>query len=71
MRAFVAFEALRVPAGTHEITLDYQPLSLRIGALVSAASGVAILALLLISRRRRGTTVVREAQSDLVCAPDE
>jgi hypothetical protein len=65
MRAFVAFEALRVPAGTHEITLVYQPLMIRIGALVSATSGVAILALLLISRRRRGTTAVREAPSDL------
>jgi hypothetical protein len=70
-RAFVAFEALRVPAGTHEITLVYQPLSIRIGALVSAASGVAILALLLISRRRRGTTAVREAPSDLAYAPHD
>jgi hypothetical protein len=55
-RAFVAFEALPVPAGTHEISLEYRPLSIRIGALVSAASGVAILALLMTSRRRRGTS---------------
>jgi hypothetical protein len=56
MRAFVAFEALRVPAGTHEITLDYQPPLLRIGALLSGASGIAILVLLVVSGRRRVAT---------------
>jgi hypothetical protein len=70
-RAFVAFEALRVPAGTHEITLVYQPLMIRIGALVSAASGVAILAILLMSRRRRETTAVRGSPSDLAYAPHD
>jgi hypothetical protein len=53
VRAFVAFEALRMPAGAHEITLAYEPPSLRIGAILSGASGIAILALLVVSRRRR------------------
>jgi hypothetical protein len=56
MRAFVAFEALRVPAGTFDITLTYEPLTIRIGGLMSTASAVALLALLVISRRRRGAT---------------
>jgi hypothetical protein len=53
MRAFVAFEALRVPAGTHRIDLAYRPPTIRIGALVSTASGAVILALPVIARRRR------------------
>jgi uncharacterized membrane protein YfhO len=39
MRAFVAFEALRAPAGTHRIILAYRPTTIRVGALVSSASG--------------------------------
>ena len=42
-----------VPAGTHTVTLHYAPLSWRIGWLVSLVSLVAIVAAMIVGRRRR------------------
>jgi hypothetical protein len=44
-RADVAFQAVRVPAGTHTVVLDYRPASVTDGALLSEASLVGSLVL--------------------------
>jgi hypothetical protein len=53
MRADYLFRGVIVPAGTSIVDFDYEPLSFRIGASVSGASLIAIVALPLITRRRR------------------
>ena len=52
MRANLAFRAVPVPAGACEVIFRYDPLSLKIGALVSAAN-LAVVAVLLAWRGRR------------------
>jgi len=47
-RAFVAFEAVEVPAGEHEIVFEYRPRSIRAGAIVSLGC---LIALVVLSRR--------------------
>ncbi len=51
-RADVAFQAVYVPAGTHRVTLDYQPGSVRLGAAVTGLSILALAALLVPYRCR-------------------
>jgi uncharacterized membrane protein YfhO len=52
-RANVAFRAVAVPAGTHEVVLRYAPSAVRRGLLVSALSGVLAVALLMATRGMR------------------
>jgi len=53
LRADYAFRAIAVPAGESQVELRYQPLSLRLGALVSAVSGLVLIALAVSGRRWR------------------
>jgi hypothetical protein len=50
VRANVMFRAVRVPAGSHEITFAYEPATVRNGCLVSGAA-VLLAALLAVPRR--------------------
>lgn len=52
LRANLAFRAVEVPAGTHEIHHRYEPVSVRLGLLVSAASALAIVGLAVAGRYR-------------------
>jgi Bacterial membrane protein YfhO len=52
-RANVAFRAVAVPAGTHEVVLRYAPSAVRRGLLVSGLSGVLAVALLMATRGMR------------------
>lgn len=47
VRADLAFLALAVPSGQHNVVLSYEPRSLRIGAVVSAASFLVLVGLAL------------------------
>lgn len=51
LRANYAFRAVRVPAGESTVTFTYRPASVRVGALVSAATSVVMVALALYARR--------------------
>jgi MYXO-CTERM domain-containing protein len=44
---------LAVPAGSHEVVLDYDDPSVRVGAAISAAAALVSLGLLVAGRRRR------------------
>jgi len=44
LRANVAFRAVPVPAGRHEVELRYRPRSLILGLLVTAVTGLSALA---------------------------
>jgi uncharacterized membrane protein YfhO len=59
-RANVAFSAVPVGAGTSDIVLSYDPLSVRLGVLISLVSGVGLLvcAGLLVRLRRLATTML-------------
>ena len=52
LHANVAFSALAVPAGTHDVTRTYRPTSLLVGALLSAAT-IAVLVVWAFTARRR------------------
>jgi hypothetical protein len=54
MRAYGAFTAVAVPAGEHTINLVYNPLSYRVGAIISLFTwaALAILGLVLLARNR-------------------
>jgi hypothetical protein len=52
LRANVAFRAVAVPAGTHDVTLVYRPARLRLGLGLSGLSIAATLAVLGLLRRR-------------------
>jgi hypothetical protein len=54
LRADGVFRAVALPAGSHRVVFRYQPLSVRIGAVVSAAALVAIAALARRGRPERG-----------------
>jgi hypothetical protein len=47
-RADYVFRGVAVPAGDHQVRFDFQPVSLRIGRMISAASLAAVLVLSLI-----------------------
>lgn len=51
-RANFAVRAISVPAGRHVVRFEYRPLSVRVGALLSAVTGVALLAVFLPTRKR-------------------
>jgi hypothetical protein len=53
LRGNVAFRAVPLPSGTHEVTLAYRPGGLVAGLAVSAASILAACALLAVAARRR------------------
>jgi hypothetical protein len=53
LRANYAFAAVRVPAGSHTLELEYDPLSFRAGAAVSLGALALVGALLVLARRRR------------------
>ncbi len=55
LRAYTALSAVAVPAGQHQIELHYDPLSYRIGAILSLLTwlGLAILGLFVMVRSRR------------------
>ncbi|MEW6270959.1 MAG: YfhO family protein [Thermodesulfobacteriota bacterium] len=53
LRADYAFRAVALPAGTHRVVFRYQPASLRIGAAISAAALVAMVAVVAAGRSRR------------------
>ncbi len=57
LRAYGALTAIPVPAGTHEIVLQYDPLIYRIGALLSLVSwlGVSILGVIWFVRQYRAS----------------
>ena len=59
-RANLLFRAVRVPAGDHVVEFRYEPWSVRLGAIVSGASIVATMALLLVIGvwQRRGRSVL-------------
>ncbi len=50
-RADHAFRAIRVPKGEHRVRMSYRPVSLMIGALVSLAAVITVLAGIIMSRR--------------------
>jgi len=52
LRANVAFRAVAVPAGTHEVEMRYVPRAVRLGVLVSGLSSALLLAVLVAPRRR-------------------
>jgi hypothetical protein len=57
-RADVAFQAVRVPAGTHTVELRYEPSSVRNGTVISVVSLVVLLGLLaltVLDHRRSAT----------------
>lgn len=54
-RAYGALMAVEIPAGDHILALTYRPLSVMIGAIISAATWAALL-IWLISRRFRAST---------------
>jgi len=53
-RANVAFRAVYVPAGTHVVTFRYEPRSVVIGLVVTIASLILILVMMILSRVRAG-----------------
>jgi hypothetical protein len=55
LRADFALRAVPVPAGRHVVTFEYRPLSLRLGAFLSAASLAGLVAAALLDRRRAQT----------------
>ena len=52
-RADYLLRAVRVPAGHHSVLFRYAPMSFRVGASVSAASGLFAFGLLRLGRRNR------------------
>lgn len=56
VRAYYALRGVAVPAGRHHVRFAYEPASLRIGLLVSAAAVVAWIGLVLVAARRRATS---------------
>jgi hypothetical protein len=54
MRAYGAFAAVAVPAGEHTVRLVYNPLSYRVGAIISLFTwaAIGILGLVLLARKR-------------------
>ena len=53
-RANVAFRAVYVPAGTHVVTFRYEPRSVAIGLIITIASLILILVMMILSRLRAG-----------------
>jgi hypothetical protein len=51
-RADVLFRAVKVPQGQHRIELRYDPLSFKIGSIVSLGAWMILIALLVITRKR-------------------
>jgi hypothetical protein len=52
-RANYAYRALRLDAGAHEVVFRYRPLSVRVGAWISALSGLGVLAAAVSSWKKR------------------
>ena len=52
--ANVAFRAVKVPAGRHEVSFTYRPASVRIGELLSAIAALAIALLVFVPTARSG-----------------
>ncbi len=61
-RANMAFRAVIVPAGKHTVTMHYEPLSLRVGALISG--GAVLIWILLLIGGVRLAAVARGGQHD-------
>lgn len=55
LRANLLFQAVPVPAGSHEVVFQFRPASLARGALLSAAGGLVLTVLVLWSLRRSGS----------------
>jgi uncharacterized membrane protein YfhO len=55
-----AFVSVHVPAGTHDVLLEYLPQSFIIGRTISVITAIAVLATAIFLRlRRRNSAVVR------------
>ena len=52
-----ALTAIHVPAGNHKVHFEYAPLSIRLGALLSALSLIAIAGMAVFSRKRQAVSV--------------
>jgi hypothetical protein len=57
LRANLAFRAVAVPAGRCRIEMSYRPLSLRLGLLTSALTGLGLLGSVVAASRRSGRPV--------------
>ena len=53
LRANVAFQAVQVPAGRHQLHFFYQDRAFQLGATISGLAWIASLSVLLILRRKR------------------
>jgi uncharacterized membrane protein YfhO len=54
LRANYAFMALPLEAGRHQVVLNYQPVSLKLGALLTGLSLLTTLAVVVLARRSLG-----------------
>ncbi len=54
LRANYAFMALPLQAGKHQVVLNYRPVSLTLGALITGLSALTIIAVVVIARRSLG-----------------
>jgi hypothetical protein len=54
LRANYAFIALPLEAGRHQVVLNYRPISLKLGALITGLSVLAIIGVVVIARRSLG-----------------
>jgi hypothetical protein len=65
LRAYGALTAVAIPSGEHTVQFVYNPLSYRVGAVVSVVTVVGLLVVGLMSIIRRGQRVVDYANDDI------